>query len=577
MFYPENVVNDLRHHSDIVRVVSGYVQLTPKGSYQFGLCPFHNEKSPSFSVTPEKQMFHCFGCGASGNVYTFIMQIERLNFKESIEFLAKLVNYQLPTDSNESKKELDDKNQIYQMHLDATSLYQKMLFDQSDKLALEYLKSRNIDAKMLEKFKVGYATRKSDFLFKFLAQNGYDIDLMVKSGLIIKGENGYFDRFYGRVMFPIFDTSNRVIGFGGRSLNDKGAKYLNSSGSPIFYKDRTLYGLNFAKQSKQDSFILVEGYLDVIKLFQYGFDNAIAGLGTAFNQNHARTINQYNKDTIVCYDNDDAGHNATEKAVMVLSKDNPNTKVLTIKNAKDPDEFLENFGAEKFQILLDEKVNYLDYLILKAKNKYDISDTSQKVSFVKESVEIISHIQNEITLDAYIQKISKMADISKDAILKEVKKAGNNATDDDLIKKITPRINNSNSNVNPAKKSIITMMIKNKDIYYMICDTLQVKEFENTIFEKLYTYIISSYKNNQEILLCDYLNYFETVEEQRIVSDIFNTAEEFLIDDKQTKAVTDLVKSIKKEYLNNQISIQTEPSEIAVLIQSLKDVEKISF
>lgn len=574
MFYPEEVVADLRMNADIVRVIGSYVNLTPKGNYHFGLCPFHNEKSPSFSVTQDRQMYHCFGCNASGNVYTFIMQIERLNFKESIEFLANLIGYRLPTDSSVSNKELSEKNEIYQMHLDAMNLYKRALYEKDD-VALNYLKNRNLDNNTIEKFSLGYATNRSDFLYNFLLKSDYDIDLMVKSGLIIKGQNGYFDRFYGRVIFPIFDTSNRVVGFGGRSMNDKGAKYLNSSTTPIFHKDRTLYGLNFAKTTKKNDFILVEGYLDVIKLHKFGFDNAIAALGTAFNQNHVRTISQYKKDVVVCFDNDEAGKEATNKAIKVLSIDKPNTKVLRIKDAKDPDEFLENFGVEKFQVLYDEKINYLDYLILNAKEKYDLNDTSNKVLFVQEAVTIIKDINNEITLDAYIKMISQLSGISTDAIKKEVNKSGNIASNDDVVKKISNNINQKSPSYN-AKKSLITMMISNKDVFSLVHSHLEIYELNDDIFERLYGYIINSYKKNVEILLCDYLNFFETVDEQRVVSEIFNTAEEFLIDDKRKKAVTDLLKAIKKDYYNSKLITETDPEKIAILINNIKQVEKIT-
>lgn len=579
MFYPEEVINDLRMNSDIVRVIGSYVTLTPKGLNHFGLCPFHNEKSPSFSVSSEKQLYHCFGCGASGNVYTFIMQIERLNFTESIEFLAQMVNYQLPKNSSESNREISEKNEIYKMHEDANNLYKNLLFDNKDTSGIKYLKQRNISDEMIEKFSLGYASSKSDILYNFLLSNGYDIDLMIKSGLIVNGKNGYYDRFYGRVMFPIFDTSNRVSGFGGRTLDEsKGAKYLNSSASPIFYKDKMLYGLNFAKTSKRNDLILVEGYLDVIKLFQFGFDNAIASLGTAFNENHVRTISQYKKDVVISFDADEAGVTATKKAISVLAKTRPDTKVISIKNAKDPDEFLEKYGAEEFQILLDEKQNYIDYLINKAKDNYNFDDVNQKAQFTNECVKIISHIKNEITLDAYIKKISKISDISVKAIEKEVKKSGNVANSDELVQKPISknRSNYGKSTAYPAKKSLITMMISNKKIFELVNPLLEPKELGDDLLEKIYLLIIDSYKKNIEILLCDYLNFFETVEEQRLVSEIFNTCEEFLIDDKIIKASTDLLKAIKKEYYNNLLSKEDNPDEIALLLNKIKSVDKIT-
>ncbi len=579
MFYPEEVVNDLRQNADIVSVVNSYTKLTPKGNYHFGLCPFHSEKSPSFSVTPSKQMYHCFGCGASGNVYTFIMQIERLSFGESIEFLANLISYRLPT-STENNKQIVEKNLLLEVHKKANDLYFKNLFE-SDTIALDYLQSRNIDSKTIEKFSLGFSSRKSDFLLNYLLSEGYDLDIIEKSGLVINGKNGYFDRFYGRVIFPIFDTGNRVIGFGGRALRDdtKAAKYLNSSASPIFFKDRTLYGLNFAKSTKKDDFLLVEGYLDVIKMHQFGYDNAIASLGTAFNQNHVRTLNQYKKEVTICFDNDEAGLNATKKAIDVLQTTRPNTKVLRIKNAKDPDEFLENFGNEKFNILLDEKVNYIDFLISEEKAKFNLSDTSEKVLFVKNCVSIISKIENEITLDAYIKKISNISEISESAILTEVNKLGNTATNDDLIKKpITTAKRAIKGPAYKSKKDLITMVISNKNIFDLVKDKLTVEELNDEIFEKLYIKVCENYKKSDVLHLADYLNIFETVEEQNIVSEIFNTAEEYLIDETLLRAVTDIVKIIKKDYYTTLLLKEQSGGNlenILTLTKKMKDIDKL--
>lgn len=577
MFYPEEVVNDLRQNADIVRVVGSYVNLTPKGQYHFGLCPFHNEKSPSFSVTQNKQMYHCFGCGASGNVYTFIMQIERLTFKEAIEFLADLTSYKLPT-TYENTKDIAEKRELLEIHKLANNLYKNNLY-QEDKIALDYLKARNISDESIEKFSLGFSSRNSNFLLNYLLSEGFDLQTIEKSGLVINGKNGYFDRFYGRVIFPIQDTQNKVIGFGGRALRDdtKAAKYLNSNSTQIFYKDRTLYGLNFAKSSKKNDFLLVEGYLDVIKMHQFGYDNAIASLGTAFNQNHVRTINQYNKEITICFDNDEAGLNATRKAISILEVNRPNTKVLRVKDAKDPDEFLETFGSEKFNILIDEKINYIDFLISAEQEKYDLKDTAQNALFVNKCVEIISKISNEITLDAYIKKISSISRISESAILSEVKKTGNTANNNDLLKKPISRNNTvQKGSAYLAKKSLITMVISNENVFNLVFNHLQVNEFNDEIFEKLYEKVVDSYNKNNELLLADYLNIFETVEAQNIVSEIFNTAEEFLIDEKLIKAITDIVKTIKKDYYNSLLLQEHDDETLLSLLQKIKDVEKLT-
>ncbi len=580
VFYSDDVVNDLRQSSDIVRVVSGYTTLTPKGNYHFGLCPFHQEKSPSFSVTPSKQMYHCFGCGASGNVYTFIMNIEHLNFRETIEFLANLIGYKLP-ENMENSNRISEKNTLLEIHAVANDLYKKTLFGE-DRIALEYLKNRNINDEMIEKFSLGFSSKNSNYLFNYLLETGFDIESIEKSGLVINGKNGYFDRFFGRVIFPIFNTSNKVIGFGGRALRDdtKAAKYLNSNSTPIFFKDRTLYGLNFAKQTKKPDFLLVEGYLDVIKMHQFGYDNAIASLGTAFNQNHVRTINPYNKEITICFDNDEAGLNATKKAINILETTRPDTKVLRVNGAKDPDEFLEKFGKEKFNILIDEKMSYIDFLISLEREKFNINDTAEKVLFVKSCVEIILHIKNEITLDAYIKKISNIADISESAILAEVKKAGNNANDDILIKKpVTKAKRIQNSPANKSKKDLITMLVSNRNIFELVKGHIEDYEFSDNVFQTLFNKICNTYEKDLELNAADYLNVFETSEEQSLVAEIFQTSEEYLIDDTLVRAVNDIVKIIKKDYLSQKLlKAQNEENleEIMEILNLIKQVDKLT-
>ncbi len=580
VFYSDDVVNDLRQSSDIVRVVSGYTTLTPKGNYHFGLCPFHQEKSPSFSVTPSKQMYHCFGCGASGNVYTFIMNVEHLNFRETIEFLANLIGYKLP-ETVENSSLITEKNTLLDIHSVANELYKNTLYGE-DKIAIEYLKNRNISDEMIDKFSIGFSSKNSTYLFNHLLEQGFDIGAIEKSGLVINGKNGYFDRFFGRVIFPIFNTSGKVIGFGGRALRDntKAAKYLNSNSTPIFFKDRTLYGLNFAKTTKKNDFLLVEGYLDVIKMHQFGYDNAIASLGTAFNQNHVRTINPYNKEITICFDNDEAGLNATIKAINILESTRPDTKVLRVSGAKDPDEFLEKYGNEKFNILLDEKMSYIDFLISLEKEKFDINDTAEKVLFVKKCVDIILHIKNEITLDAYIKKISRIADISETAILAEVKKAGNDATDDILIKKpISKAKRIQNSPANKSKKDLITMLVSNKNIFELIKGHIKDYEFSDNVFQTLFNKICSTYENNFELNEADYLNIFATSDEQSIVAEIFQTSEEYLIDDTLIRAVNDIVKIIKKDYLSQKLlAAQSEENleEIMKILNEIKKVDKLT-
>ena len=362
MRYSDDLVEEIRMKNDIVDVISGYVKLTRRGSSYFGLCPFHNEKSPSFSVSPGKQMYYCFGCGAGGNVFNFVMEYENYTFGEALKHLADRAGVQLPKIeySGEAKKKAERRAALLEINKLAAGYFYYQLRRESGRQAHEYLTGRGLSEETIRKFGLGYSDKYSDDLYKYLKSKNYSDELLRDSGLFnVDERRGMYDKFWNRVIFPIMDVNNRVIGFGGRVMGDGKPKYLNSPETTIFDKSRNLYGLNFAKQTRKRELILVEGYMDMLSIYQAGFHNVVASLGTAFNQEHARTLKRFADDVILLYDSDEAGTNAALRAIPVLVKNGFHVKVTQVPDGKDPDEFIKAKGAAEFSKLLVNAVHYI--------------------------------------------------------------------------------------------------------------------------------------------------------------------------------------------------------------------------
>ncbi len=577
MFYPQNVIEDVRNSVDIVDVVSSYVSITQSGSNFFGLCPFHSEKTPSFSVSRNKQIFHCFGCGASGNVFTFMMQIDKLDFVESVQAIAERSGYNLPTTSSSGdSRSIEIKKDLLEIHKKVARFYHDLLLSSKGKFAKDYLDNRQVSDNMIKKFGLGYCGDNRNSVFEFLMEEGYDVDLAVKSGLVIKGNNNtYFDRFQKRLMFPIFDAQNRVVAFGGRSLSDskKEAKYLNSPETLIFDKSKNLYGINFSKNTRDNRLILVEGYMDVISLFQYGFTNAIATLGTSFNENHARNIRKYSTNVSLLFDGDEAGVKASLRAIPVLIKHGINVKVVSLDGAKDPDEFLKNNGEVAFKKMLDNSDNYIDFLIKTEKAKYDLNNISDKIDFTLVVAKIISNLTNEVEKDAYIKSVALMTDIDEDAIKADVNKLSTDKVEPVLVKKAYNSTSKEKKSVLDAKKSLITILLKNKSIANIIEKNLAIEEMNNSTYEKLLSLIFQFHKENKVVCEADTINFFETIEEQNAVSDIFSTSIEFDDVEVMEKVINDIVKTIKKNHLDILAGKSTKIEDLQQIINERKKID----
>ena len=422
MAIPEAFLQELVERNDIVDVVGSYVRLTKRsGSNQFGLCPFHSEKTPSFSVSPDKQIYHCFGCGKGGGVINFIMEIEGLTFPEAAEFLAKRVGMAMP--EQEDNREAKKRRRMLELNRDAAKFFYSCLSVPNGGPALDYMAKREITPATAKRFGLGYAPDTWDSLMKAMKELGYSEYELFDAGLVRKGKNGgHYDAFRSRLMFPVIDVRGDVIGFSGRILGDGEPKYMNSPETLVFNKSRNLFGLNLAKKSKSGHIILAEGNIDVVMMHQAGFDSAVASLGTSLTPEQARLISHYTREVIIAYDSDGAGKKAAQRAIGLLDKLDVKVKVLSMSGAKDPDEYIKTKGADAFRNLLDKSENHIDYRLQTVTDKYDLSVDEQKVAFLKEASDMVARLPGPVERQVYAIRIAGMAGVSNDVVVQEVER-----------------------------------------------------------------------------------------------------------------------------------------------------------
>lgn len=422
MAFPESFITELAERNDIVDVVSGYVRLSKKsGSNLFGLCPFHSEKTPSFSVSPDKQIYHCFGCGKGGGVINFIMEIENLSFPEAVEFLARRVGMELPeqADDHESRR----RARMLALNRDSARYFHDQLSTPGAQIAREYIAKRQISKKMVTAFGLGFAPDGWSGLIDAMHARGYTDYELFDAGLVRRGKSGgYYDTFRRRLMFPVIDVRGNVIGFSGRVLGDGEPKYMNSPETLVFNKSRNLFALNLAKKSKSGYIILSEGNIDVVSLHQAGFDSAVASLGTSLTPEQARIISRYTNEVIIAYDNDGAGIKASQRAIGILEKLDLKVKVLRVNGAKDPDEFIRLKGADAFRNLLEGAENQVDYRLRAVTDKYDLSVDEQKVEFLKEASELVARLPGSVERQVYAMRVASMAGVNADVVAGETER-----------------------------------------------------------------------------------------------------------------------------------------------------------
>ena len=437
--YSDELLDEIKSKNDIVDIVSQYVVLKRTGRNYMGLCPFHKEKSGSFCVSPDKQIFHCFGCGVGGNVFHFISKIENLNFKESVEMLANRAGVELPVSGNfEDDKLAKLKSRVYEVNKCAAEFYHENLYKPTAKPGQEYVKKRHLDNKTLKAFKIGYSGRFNE-LYTELKSKGFTEEEILASCLVNKNPDGKFiDRFRNRLMFPIFDTNERVIAFGGRVLDDSKPKYINSPEDIVYSKGRHLFAFNIARKYNSKTIIMVEGYMDAVSLHQRGIHNAVASLGTALTEAQGRLLRRSCEKVIIGYDADGAGQAATLRGLEILQNLGCDIRILQIEGAKDPDEFVVKYGPERFQMYVDKAISLVEFKVKMLKKSLDLDNVNDKIKFLNEVAKIVAKVENSMEREVYVDKISLEYKVSKDAIYAEINKLlyANSRTEQKLEKKV---------------------------------------------------------------------------------------------------------------------------------------------
>ena len=576
-YYSDELIEEVRSRNDIVDVISGYVRLTKKGSTYFGLCPFHNEKTGSFSVSPNKQMYYCFGCGAGGNVFTFLMQYENFSFPEAMEALAERAGIELPKQemSAQAKKEADKRQILLEINKAAGKYYYMLLRSEHGKQAYEYFKKRELSDATMQKFGLGYSDKYSDDLYRYLRKLGYDDAILKESGLVSIDEvRGGHDKFWNRAMFPIMDVHNKVIGFGGRVMGDGEPKYLNSPETKVFDKSRNLYALNFARQTKKPQMLLCEGYMDVIALHQAGFDNAVASLGTAFTSGHASLLKRYTKEVYLTFDSDGAGIKAALRAIPILKEVGLTAKVINMKPYKDPDEFIKALGAEEYQKRIDAAENSFMFEIRILEQKYDMKDPEGKTAFQTEVAKKLLDFTTELERNNYMEAVADKYHMSFEALRNLVNQLG---TQGGLVKERTPLKSGLNEKkhkkedgMKQSQKLLLTWLIEYDNLYDKIKDIITPEDFTEDIFRKV-AELLYEQKKSGTVNPAQIISLFAEEEEQWEVAELFH-ARIHEVDSaaERDKALKETILRVKDNSISYR-SAHLEPTDMQGLQQLVAD------
>ena len=594
--YSEEIIDEVRSKNDIVDVISQYVVLKRSGRNFFGLCPFHKEKSPSFSVSPDKQIFHCFGCGVGGNVFHFVSKIENINFRETVEMLAEKAGVQLPTLENDiDNKTLELKKKVYEINQIAAEFYHQNLYDTAKaKPAQEYVKKRKLDNKTLKSFLIGYAGNYNE-LYQLLKQKGYTEEEILASSLVKKMPDGkYIDSFRRRLMFPIQDVRNRVIAFGGRVLDDSKPKYINSPENIVYSKGRHLFGLNVAKraEAKMKRIIIVEGYMDAISLHQRGIHNAVASLGTALTEAQGHLLRNNSEQVIIGYDADGAGQAATMRGLEILQSMGCDIRILQIEGAKDPDEFVVKYGPERFQKQVDKAISLVEYKVKVLRATLNIEQTNDKIKFLKEIAKVLSQIDNEIEREVYADKISREYQISKEAIYAEIEKLKRPVGQGKkLLESAKPQIHAEKKEevvqADSKRERLMIYLLVNYPVesYLPLKQTIAPEDFtekrNQEIVRKLYEEIEKGNSNISTTLLdcfedeetINYLSWimaydFEITELDKCIEDVINSYTK----EKTIKRRNEIIKQLEDKNISREEAegLEKELNDIIISLAKMK-------
>ena len=595
MRYSDELIDEIRNRNDIVDVISQYVVLKRSGRNFFGLCPFHKEKSPSFSVSPDKQIFHCFGCGVGGNVFHFVSKIENISFREALETLAEKAGVELPTLESDTENELIQlKSKVYEINKYAAEFYHENLYKTNAKPAQEYVKKRKMDNTTLGNFMIGYSNNSYNELYNMLKEKGFTEEEILASSLVNKTKEGKFiDRFRGRLMFPIQDVRNRVIAFGGRVLDDSKPKYINSPENIVYSKGRHLFGLNVAKkyENKMKKIIIVEGYMDAISLHQRGIHNVVASLGTAMTDAQGHLLRNNSEQVVIGYDSDGAGQAATMRGLEILQNMGCDIRILQIEGAKDPDEFVVKYGPERFLKQVDNAISLVEYKVKVLKSNLNLEQPNDKIKFLKEIANVLSKIDNNIEKEVYADKIAKEYKVSKEAIYAEINKLEKaNKPASKLLEKSKPRIevktqNIINEQIDKREKLAIYLLINYpNESYEIIRRNININDFKNeknkNIVKKLYEELEKGNSNINNVLdwfedeqTINYISWilaydFEITELNKCITDLINIyAKQNLIDQRN-----EVIKQLERNDLSKEESEQLEMmlNEIIIKLAKMK-------
>ena len=581
MFYPDEIIEEVRNQNDIVDVISEYVKLQKKGANYFGLCPFHNEKSPSFSVSPGKQMYYCFGCGEGGNVISFVMKYENYSFIEAVQMLASRAGIELPqvTRSKEEKENADKRSQILTINTLAAKFYYYMLKSEKGALAYHYLRGRELSDNTITGFGLGYSDKYSDSLYKYMKSKGYKDDILKETGLFTFEEKGVHDKFWNRVMFPIMDVNNKVIAFGGRVMGDGKPKYLNSPETKIFDKSRNLYGLNIARTSRKGYLLICEGYMDVISLHQAGFNNAVAALGTSFTSGHASLIKRYAKEVVLTFDSDGAGIKAALRAIPILREAGLSIKVLSMKPYKDPDEFIKALGPEAYEERIEKATNYFIFQVGTLMNEYNLYDPSEKTEFHNKVADMLLEFEDEIERNNYLESVCRTFNIPLDGLRQLVKKKGlNYIGKKQREEKETIKSGNKEKEeaVVLAQQILLTWLIEEKNIFECVAKYVSPSDFSDDFYKRVAGIFWAQMEEN-EANPAKIIDNFQDEDEHKKVAALFNSPliNQNLTMQEKEKAVNDAEILIKKKSLDDRAKNATDISEMQNIIQAKAQLGKI--
>ena len=581
-FYPDEIIEEVRNRTNIVDVISQYVNLQKKGSQYFGLCPFHNEKTGSFSVSPQKQMYYCFGCGKGGNVFSFLMDYDNMTFKEAVEELAPKCGVTLPQRemTAQERQKADRRSRLFEINKEAAAYYYKMLRSDAGKQAMDYFTKRELTPDTMHKFGLGCTSKYSDSLYKYLKGKGYEDNILKDCGLItIDEKRGGHDKFWNRAMFPIFDANGKVVAFGGRVMGEGEPKYLNSPETEIFNKSKTLFGLYFARKTRREQFILCEGYMDVISLHQAGFDNAVASLGTALTEGHAGMLKRYVKDVYLSYDSDGAGQKAALRAIPILKNAGISCRIINMSPYKDPDEFIKNLGAEEYEKRIQNAENSFMYQVRMLQNNYDMTDPEKKSDFQKEAARmIVMEFPTQLERENYTESVTAKFNIPRDALAKyilELGQAGITAKRDtgsgeDFKNKVyKPK----DDGMKMSQRLLLTWLVETPDIYPKISVYVNPEDFQDGVYRTVAQEVFKYCDEGSTVDTARIVDLFMEDEERKTVAALFNTTVGELTENSDlSKALKETLLRIKKNSLE---LAQKNGADLKSLVEGKKTLQRL--